>query len=173
MAPRRLISYSVSDKCDHWNEIELPRYSTFRTVGNIGSHVCLWYECDPEDELVKRHIYVAASYSDLPEGLWVYLGTTTFWGGQRILHIYEGKEPDSNRDSNPDTLSGKCQDSVAIDCQCTCRQGGDENSCGHVWGVQMESTDLWIGETRTCVQCGMTQLAHDMCSVPGGLTSTP
>lgn len=50
-------------------------------------HICIWYRCDPQAQLVEQQIAIVGTGNPAPED-GRYLGTASLQGGQLMFHVF-------------------------------------------------------------------------------------
>ena len=69
-------------------DIEVPEHAELLTARNHNEQLCVWFKCDPSNNLTKRQIVVVGTGHPAPEGA-RYIGTGFL--GQLVLHVFENK----------------------------------------------------------------------------------
>lgn len=69
-------------------EINVPERAEMLTVHEQYGELCIWYKCDPRNEMTKRRLACVGTGQDVPENS-RYVGTGFFHGGRLVLHVFE------------------------------------------------------------------------------------
>ena len=71
-------------------EIEVPVGTKFLTAAAQGDNVCVWYRCDPDQQLEKRVLMLCGTGHDCPTDFESrYLGTTHLTKLGLVFHVFE------------------------------------------------------------------------------------
>ena len=71
-------------------DIEVPEHAELLTARNHNEQLCVWFKCDPSNNLTKRQIVVVGTGHPAPEGA-RYIGTGFLEGGRLVFHVFENK----------------------------------------------------------------------------------
>jgi len=70
-------------------EIDVPEGAELLTVREQHEQICLWFRCNPSNDLKKRQIVICGTGHSIPEGFrYPYVGTAFLDGGQLVFHIF-------------------------------------------------------------------------------------
>jgi hypothetical protein len=69
-------------------EIEVPGHAELLTVREQHEKLCVWFKCNPDNEMTKRRVAIVFTGEAAPEGA-RYVGTGFLQGGNLVLHVFE------------------------------------------------------------------------------------
>jgi hypothetical protein len=68
--------------------IMVPEHAELLTAREQNEELCVWFKCNPDNEVVHRQIAVVGTGHPAPDGA-RYVGTGFLQGGQLVFHVFE------------------------------------------------------------------------------------
>ena len=69
-------------------DIEAPEGAEFLTAREQDDQLCVWFRCDPDKPMKKRHIRICRTGHKISEG-GDYIGTGFLHSGRLVFHVFE------------------------------------------------------------------------------------